>query len=898
MLFKLILELICVTCVWCQMEGYFLPKNVKPIRYNLTIAPNTFNVQQGYFYGSITIDIEALENTSNITLHAKELTINKYLIRVTDVNNNKIRLRNTTEDESKEFYILHLKDELKKGRRYIIMFGKYTGTLLNDKAGFFYAKYKDQNNNSKYMVVTEFEPTDARKTFPCFDEPHLKATFIVNIIRQGSYLSASNEELLSTRHLGNNLYLDTFKETVLMSTYILAFTVCEFKYTKTNDRIRLLVRPETLEDGSTEFMLDEAAKLLRNIETYTGIPYTLKKLDLLAIPEKYFLDGAMENWGLVIYNEKYLICSNSSSLTDKQKCATYSGHEFAHQWFGNLVTPKSWNYVWLSEGFAAYFQYFVTALVEPTWRLDEQYVVEELQSCFRSDIAPFTEPMNYIFADSDDFPSSIIYYYKASAVIRMTEHFLTHDLFVQSLRTYLRKYMFDSTVPDDLFNEYQKSINDANANHLLGGLTVHQILNPWVTNVGHPIVTVTRNYQTGQITFTQKTFDKTEEIDKNIWPIPITYYVNGIGPRSFVDTTTDFWLTERSFTIQTPINNEWILLNKHMIGYYRVTYDETNWKRITKFLQTNDITVIPPVNRAQLIDDVIFLSQSLQLNFELALNLTTYLSRETDYIPMSSFSTNFIDLDRSLSSKPEYNIFKNYVKWIFDASYKSVGLREKPYDTHIDKLLRILVAKWMCRFGDANCQNLGIDYLTQWQTTGILNIPIDLQFPLLCGAVQISNAPSWNFLLQQYYLTKDRNVKTNLIKALGCTNEKSKIINFMEIIYNLDNNISPEDRSSAIGSMMLFSDEGMGTVLDYLINTNTSDKRYKEAFSPVSAVVGLSSAYESKLNILKKSKRLIELPIFFYTDESLTEDELLFMEETSKWLQKYSKIIMERSSFA
>ncbi|KAF5272301.1 hypothetical protein FQR65_LT04958 [Abscondita terminalis] len=887
-----------VVSVWCQMDGYFLPKTVKPIRYNLTIGPDTFDINRGLLFGSVTIDVEALENTNNITLHSRNLKINKYGIIVKDCNGNKLKLEDATEDEEKQFYIIHLKEHLVRGEKYQVIISKYVGSMLNEKAGFYYAKYKDSNDNDKYMAVTEFEPTDARRTFPCFDEPHLKATFIINIVREASYISASNQELLSTKYLRNNLYLDTFKETLPMSTYIVAFTVTEFKYTKKNENVRILGRPEAVEDGSMEYVLDNSVKLLKNLEMYTRIPYALKKLDLLAVPSDYFLDGAMENWGLIVYNEKYLLCTNTSSSIDKQKCVTYSGHEFAHQWFGNLVSPKSWHYMWLSEGFAAYIQYFVTALVEPTWRLDEQYVVDQLQSCFRSDIPPLTEAINYEFTDSEDFPSSVIYYYKASAVIRMIEHVVTNNLFVKSLQMYLQIFKFDSTVPDDLFNVFEKVIDDAKVQQLLGGLTFHQFIDPWVTNKGHPLVNVSRDYKTGDITFTQRTFAKKDEAGESIWPIPITYFLSGIGPQSFNETMTDFWFTKKSTTIQTFSNFDWVLVNKHMIGYYRTMYDTTNWKRLIHHLQTNDINVIPPVNRAQLIDDAIYYSQLSLLDVELALNLTTYLNRETDYIPINAFLTNIVDLDHSLTSKSEYAIFKNYIKLTLNASYKNVGLTERAEDTHIDRLHRVQLAEWMCRFEDPYCQKVGSDYLNSWEKTGMLQIPTDLQFSLLCGAIQISTPASWKFLLNQYYSCKDGNIKSQLIKALGCTTEESKINHFMDIIYELNDNITPDDRSLAVGSIMQFSEKGLNTVLDYLINVDVSNKTLEDAFSPVEAIIGLSSHHDHQLTVLKKTKNLMDLPIFFYTEESLSDEEMLFYDETAKWLQRYRTKIVEQSSFA
>ncbi|KAB0800742.1 hypothetical protein PPYR_06481 [Photinus pyralis] len=880
----------------CQMDSYFLPKTIKPIRYNLTVAPDTYNTEAGLFYGNVNIDIEILENTRNVTIHVKSLTIYTALLTITDMKRRKrVGIVGTSEDTEREFYIIYLNEELEKGKRYMLTFGKYTGTLHNDMEGLFYAKYINAQNETKYMVVTEFEPSDARRTFPCFDEPALKATFILNIIRESTLMSASNEELHYTTYLGHGLYRDTYKETVPMSTYLLAFVVSEFRYYQKHPGIRMIMRPDAIAEGSMIYMLDESVKLLKVIEAYTGIPYVLKKLDMLGVPEEYFLDGAMENWGLVIYNEKYLVCTDRSHTMDIQKCATFSAHEFAHQWFGNLVSPKSWHYMWLSEGFAAYFQYFVTALAEPTWRLDEQYVVEEYQSSLRSDTAPLTEPINFVFTSPEMFPSSQIYYYKASAVIRMTEHFLTNRIFVQSLRSYLNNHKFGATVPSDLFREYQRAINRARKSHLLGGYTVNQILNSWYTNVGHPLVTVTRNYHSGTIAFTQQTFYKNGDTDGNLWYIPITYYLHKSGPRSFSDTTTDMWLVNATGTINNRFDDDWIIVNKHVIGYYRVNYDSENWRRVTNFLRTQDLKIIPPTNRAQLLDDAIYLAQCSKLDFEVALNVTTYLYRETDYIPIKSFLTNIEDLDRNLASKPEYDLFKTYIKWLLRKAYKKIGLQESPHDGHVDRLLRRLLAEWMCKFEDESCQQVGIQHVRRWRSSGVLHLSPDLQQFILCGGIQIATEDEWNFVLQRYYLTKDSNLKTQLIRGLSCIDKTSMIINFLDIIFTFKNAITPEDRSIAVGSMMQFSDNGMDTALKYFIEKRYPKSTYKANFNAVSMVIALPSRYQYQIDILKRQQGSINLPVYFYNDEALTDDELFFGIQVAHWLQIYSKDVIQSS---
>ncbi|KAK4880866.1 hypothetical protein RN001_004185 [Aquatica leii] len=748
------ITLLLVKVCSCQHEDDFLPKTIKPLHYDLTIEPKLKETNYTNFYGSVLIEIEILGDTNFITLHAKKLTINESLITVSDYNKNQKAILNTSFDESKNFFTIHLSGSVKRGEKWNVSFGFFSGLLTDTKKGFYLVKYNDVSNEEKYATVTEFERINARQAFPCFDEPALKATFIVNLIRPNTSTSASNTPIQTSTDLGDGRCKDTFKKTKLMSTYLLAFIISEFKYTEVNNRVRILVRPEFM--NYTNYMLSESQNLLRAMENYTGLPYALEKIDLVAIPDTYFLDGAMENWGLIIYAEKYLLCSNTSLLPDLQKCTTFTAHELAHQWFGNLVTPNKWNYIWLSEGFSTFFQYYIADKVEPNWRLMEQYVIEETLKALDNDIVPNTQPITSSFDKHGFNVSPFIYYCKASAIIRMTQHVLSEEIFQNGLQIYLRKNQFNSTDPKNLYNAFEKAVEEANASALLGDKTITEFLELWTTIAGHPIITVTRNYETGTVTFSQ---------------------------------------------VSSSCNCSKIFCR---LGFYRVNYDDTNWKRLVDFLHTDKFRVIPPVNRAQLINDVCNFARYRWVSYDIAFNLTTYLVQETDYIPMNSFLAQLDVLQMDLKDN---DVFKRYVKKTLKATYDRLGLEEKTNDTHVDKLTRMKTLDWICRYEDVVCQNAGIKILKSQIFT---NVSSNLEYPILCGGIQIATMEEWTTLLKIYYATSDIHQKTNYIKALACTKIEKIIIGLLDIIFNIELPITPNDRTAALLSIIEYSDIGLG----------------------------------------------------------------------------------------
>ncbi|KAF5304329.1 hypothetical protein FQA39_LY09708 [Lamprigera yunnana] len=862
----------CLISVFCQRNEDFLPKTVIPIRYTLTFEP----INDITFRGNVLIEIETLEVTNRIVLHVKHLDINQHLIKIVDSVNKNVKLTNTTIDDEKDFYIINLDEDLVPYSNYNISIDKFIGKFGDDKLGIILAKYQTKNNTISTVVVTEFEPLGARRAFPCFDEPHLKATFVVNVKRPSFKHSTSNMPLKETIGLSDGNFQDVFHESPLMSTYLVAFVISDFKYTESNGIIRILAPPKFVDDDSLDYVLNESAEILKTLEEFTGVKYTLPKLDMVAIPRQYFIDGAMENWGLITYNDKYLLCPKNSSAIQFQICFTYSVHEFAHQWFGNLATQSKWNYVWLSEGFAAYFQYHLADKIKPHWRLREQFVLDSIQRMFKE--IDIDETIDYVFKAREDFPSAQIYYQKASAIIRMTEHILGSKVFQRGLQIYLSKHKFRNADPSNLYDSYNEAVKEANVENVFQNLTIHEILRTWTSNPGYPIVTVLRNYDTGSISFSQKC--SLSDYNNTLWYIPITYVLSEKPGFDFENTTTDFWITTRNDTFYSGVSDGWLIVNKLHSGYYQVNYDETNWIRITNFMISNDFEKISPLNRAQLINDAFYFAKSNLLNPDIFFNLTMYLVKETDFVPIASFLNNMEVIEVDLLKLSEKKLFRIYLKALLNNVYTKLGVESKPFDTHIDKLNREQILRNVCSF-DEKCKQYKMQQLRKFiSMKGDFSIT-DSDAATLCSLMKIAGPDEWEFVLHQYSNMTDTALKKMYLTSLLCTENEKLIKRCAYVIFNLNYTMTAQDRTDSLNKVLSNSEIGKEFVINYLLNLSDVDK-YVDAFSADPGILIVLD--KTQLAKYHSTIKKLKLPIFLFEDEDRNDMSKHFL----SWFKKYS----------
>ncbi|XP_031787739.1 uncharacterized protein LOC107982070 [Nasonia vitripennis] len=840
---------------------YRLPTTVKPKNYNLRLQP-FFVVDDNHkaftFDAEVKISFGLLENVENITFHSRNLTFKSIKLEK-GKDTIKVVLKDENEDDLKrDFKVItsESKEKFVKGTDYVLTI-VYIGILHNDMRGFYRSSYKNDDGEVRWLATTHFEPYGARRAFPCFDEPQYKATFDVSIIHPEVYNAISNGAVKSTAGtgVGTGLKITTFHTTPIMSTYLLAFVVSDFK-SKANmaENFTVYARPNAIKHADLAVKTGE--KLLKALANYTGIEFEIPKMDQAAIPD--FAAGAMENWGLVLYREKSLLYDeNDMTSSEKQNIVETIAHEFAHQWFGDLVSPVWWKYLWLNEGFANFFQSFITQKVIPEWRTAEQAVVKSIQTtAFDFDSGRTTHPINQNVESPDEISAIFdnISYSKAGAVIRMMQHFLTETVFKKGLTAYLTGKNHGAANSDDLFSALQNEAKDNPKN-------VKEIMDTWVNQKGYPVVKVTRNYdKDGTVKIQQERFvnyilDKGEQVNQT-WHVPINYATE--KKSDFDKTTADLWLTKAEETVKIDAKpDQWLIVNKQQTGFYRVNYDEKNWNLIIKTLTSGKHEKIHLLNRAQLINDALAFVKQNTLNLSTLLHMTAYLTNETDYVAWYPGYKAFMWLNAKLINTEHHEIFKEHVVNTTKSVVESVGFDESKDPTneegHLTKINRNIAINLACSVGSKQCTTTLNEKFEKWLNDSTKNpLKPDLKQATLCNGLRTASADVWNRTLSLCVKTTNSVEKADLINALGCSTDENILRYYINYVAEDDSPIG-NYMSSIIRSISEQSDVGVNLALDFV--TERFNTLYRKLLNEI-AITGLITSIGEKITTQEQLDKL------------------------------------------
>ncbi|MEQ2240157.1 Endoplasmic reticulum aminopeptidase 2, partial [Ilyodon furcidens] len=440
---------------WSRLR---LPRYIVPLHYHLLLHPNLTTLS---FTGTVQIQIDVQNNTNWVVLHSKGLQISKATI----LDHNLAHLCDqelpVLHNPSHEQIGIFSPKVLSSGQKYFLYI-EFEAALAEGFYGFYKSTYITSEGETRNLASTHFEPTSARMAFPCFDEPSFKANFSVRIRRSPEYISLSNMPVIKTTQLNRNLLEDQFAPSVTMSTYLVAFIVCDFKSvsatTSSGVKVSIYAAPEKW--MQTHYALEVAVKMLDFYEEYFNIRYPLPKQDLIAIPD--FQSGAMENWGLTTYRETSLLYDPlTSSISDELWVTMVIGHELAHQWFGNLVTMDWWNDIWLNEGFARYMEYISVEATYPELKVEEYL----LHTCFvavghdsLNSSRPISSPAENPTQIKEMFDT--VSYNKGACVLHMLRHFLTKEVFQSGIVRYLRKYSYGNAHNQDLWDSLANTCSE------------------------------------------------------------------------------------------------------------------------------------------------------------------------------------------------------------------------------------------------------------------------------------------------------------------------------------------------------------------------------------------------------------------------------------------------------
>ncbi|XP_076160195.1 glutamyl aminopeptidase isoform X5 [Ptiloglossa arizonensis] len=475
-----------------------LPTFAHPTRYNITIHPNLTTLE---VKGQVTIEFYVDKETNYIVFHSKNLTMNEKMVQ--DRKGHRLKIAKLLEYPKHQQLYLELEESKFRKRGNYSVHLRFISKLTSELEGFYLSSYVTPEGEKRYLATTHFEPTYARSAFPCFDEPQFKAKFKVSIFRDRFHIALCNMPVMNTEdagfYMGTGLLRDDFQESVEMSTYLVAFVVCDFKrvseLTKRNISVSVYAAEAML--SQAKYAVNTAARTMDYFESFFGVHYPLPKQDLIAIPD--FAAGAMENWGLITYRETSILYDPQETSTNAHEwVAVVVAHELAHQWFGNLVTMKWWNDLWLNEGAASFFEYKGVNYISPEWSMMDQFILDKIQPALDLDALTSSHPISVPVKDPNEIEAIFddISYSKGASILNMLEGFLCEEVLKSGLNDYLNSHAYGNADTNDLWAVFTK-----HANHTFD---VKAIMDTWTQQMGFPLITITRDGNS--ITATQKRF--------------------------------------------------------------------------------------------------------------------------------------------------------------------------------------------------------------------------------------------------------------------------------------------------------------------------------------------------------------------------------------------------------
>jgi puromycin-sensitive aminopeptidase len=546
---------------------YRLSRIVVPSHYDIEIEPD---VVQASFKGSVGIDVEVAEPTAEIVLNAIDLELHEVTVTVGD----EVRSAAVLLDDRTERATLTLDSEIPAGPARITI--GFTGSLNDDLRGFYRSVYKTDDGIEKTIATTQFEATDARRAFPCWDQPDFKATFTVTLIVEDGLMAISNAAEVFREELDSGKVRVTFARTMKMSTYLVAYIVGELEATESLDvdgtPLRIIAPPGN--GHLTSFALDMGAHCLRFFSSYYDIPYPGDKLDMVAIPDFSF--GAMENLGCITYRETALLLdTEKATQAEAQRVADVIAHEIAHMWFGDLVTMKWWNGIWLNEAFATFAEMKCVDAYKPEW--NRWLAFSKFRGLSQeTDALGATRPVELAVESPEEANAmfDVLTYQKGSSVLRMLEQYLGEETYRAGVNRYLKTHAYSNTDTPDLWAALEAE----------SGEPVGEIMDTWIFQGGYPRVSVSANGDRYRVS--QEHFRFLGQGD-NTWLVPVLYRSTEGEGRIIVG--------EAPVMIQAGDD---LVVNAGGEGFYRVSYEGELLNGIIERL-----TDLDPIERFSVVSD-------------------------------------------------------------------------------------------------------------------------------------------------------------------------------------------------------------------------------------------------------------------------------------------------------
>lgn len=555
-------------------DPYRLPGNVRPRRYDVRLRPS---LDDARFSGDVTITAEVAEPTDTIVLNAIDLEIDTVTVDDAEVT--------WILDPTTERLVIDLADEIGPGD--INLFIRFTGVLNDKLRGFYRSTYVDANGTEQVIATTQMQATDCRRAFPCWDEPEFKAVFAITLDVEDGLIAISNgSEVERTSADGRTVI--RFADTMVMSSYLVAFVVGHLDLTEPVDADGIPLRVVHVPGRGelTPFGLEVGRFCLRWFQDYYGIDYPSDKVDLVALPD--FAAGAMENLGCITFRESALLVhATNSTQNERQRVADVVAHELAHMWFGDLVTMRWWNGIWLNEAFATFMEIAACDAFAPNWERWTSFGLER-SAAFEVDSLASTRPVEFEVespAEADGM-FDVLTYQKGGSLLRMLEQYLSPAEFQRGVSHYLQTHAYANTETNDLWDAIEST----------SGSPVRKMMDSWIWQPGFPLVIsrlVSGDDGSRCLELSQRRFCYSEVDDDAVWVVPI--HVRNGG--DLITVVSD---SNEPVSVELPAPDDPVVVNAGGHGFYRVAYDAELRGRLAN---TTGLADLSTLERYMLVDD-------------------------------------------------------------------------------------------------------------------------------------------------------------------------------------------------------------------------------------------------------------------------------------------------------
>jgi aminopeptidase N len=640
------------------------------------------NIEERTFTGTETVKINVRAPAREIVLNALELSIASVAIDDMALSKSAAKI-----DQQNELLRIALPSDLSAGPHTLTL--SFSGKINQQGQGLFYAPYQEQGTGAKKFVLgTQFEATDARRLFPCWDEPAFRARFQLTAVVPGNWLAVSNMPIESESRVngrdGSQLRASKstpsgrvlpaesgmkevrFATTPPMSSYLNVFVAGELDVIETKaagTQIRVITTRGKSEFG--RYALESTAKILKYYNDYFGTPYPLPKLDQIALPGGF--GGAMENWGGITYYESVLLFDpTKSSENTKQNIFEVIAHEMAHMWFGDLVTMAWWDNLWLNEGFASWMGSKCSAHFNPQWEVwlrrnfprdPARRIGMAKEQAMEGDARSTTHPIQQPIATEAEANSAFddITYKKGQSFIRMLESFLGEEKFRDGIQRYIAAHQYSNSTTADLWNALTEASRQP----------VGTIAAGWTEQRGFPLVGVKRTAD-GKVSLTQERFVVNVKNPPVLqWKIPLTYFIVGQAPRSAL-------MTAKSDTLPDIPADRALKMNANGAGNYRVQYDDASWELLLASLDKLKVE-----DRVNLLSDAWALVQANRTPIPLYFRLVEKLPRSTELAEREQIINVLDYLNRLLVASTEREKFQEYARSVLQPTLRTLGWEAK-----------------------------------------------------------------------------------------------------------------------------------------------------------------------------------------------------------------------------